>query len=154
MKILGAKVVPVTHGNKTLKGGQTPAFEAYARDYKDAIYCIGSAVGPHPFPMMVRDFRCALARRQREQFLEMTGLLPDAVIACVGGGSNSIGTFVPFVGDPVDIYGVEPLGRGPELGNHAASMSYGKKGILHGFESYLLQDENGEAARFTPLPAA
>lgn len=87
-----------------------------------------------------------IGEEAKEQFMEMTGLLPDAVIACVGGGSNSIGTFVPFVGDPVDIYGVEPLGRGPELGNHAASMSYGTKGILHGFESYLLQDENGEAA--------
>lgn len=146
MKILGAKVVPVTHGNKTLKEAVDSAFEAYARDYKDAIYCIGSAVGPHPFPMMVRDFQMCIGEEAKEQFMEMTGLLPDAVIACVGGGSNSIGSFVPFVGDPVDIYGVEPLGRGPELGNHAASMSYGKKGILHGFESYLLQDEKGEAA--------
>ncbi len=146
MKILGAKVVPVTHGNKTLKEAVDSAFEAYARDYKDAIYCIGSAVGPHPFPMMVRDFQMCIGEEARDQFMEMTGLLPDAVIACVGGGSNSIGTFVPFVGDPVEIYGVEPLGRGPELGNHAASMTYGSKGILHGFESYLLQDENGEAA--------
>lgn len=146
MKILGAKVVPVTHGNKTLKEAVDSAFEAYARDYKDAIYCIGSAVGPHPFPMMVRDFQMCIGQEAKEQFMEMTGLLPDAVIACVGGGSNSIGTFVPFVGDPVDIYGVEPLGKGPELGNHAASMSYGSKGLLHGFESYLLQDEKGEAA--------
>lgn len=146
MKILGAKVVPVTHGNKTLKEAVDSAFEAYARDYKDAIYCIGSAVGPHPFPMMVRDFQMCIGQEAKEQFMEMTGLLPDAVIACVGGGSNSIGSFVPFVGDPVDIYGVEPLGKGPELGNHAASMSYGSKGLLHGFESYLLQDEKGAAA--------
>lgn len=146
MKILGANVVPVTHGLKTLKEAVDSAFEAYARDYKDAIYCIGSALGPHPFPMMVRDFQMCIGEEMKEQFKEMTGLLPDAVIACVGGGSNSIGTFVPFVGDPVDIYGVEPLGKGPELGNHAASMQFGTKGELHGFESYLLKDENGEAA--------
>lgn len=146
MKILGAKVVPVTHGLKTLKEAVDSAFEAYARDYKEAIYCIGSAVGPHPFPMIVRDFQMCIGEEAKEQFLEMTGIMPDAVVACVGGGSNSIGTFVPFVGDPVDIYGVEPMGRGHELGDHAASMTYGKKGTLHGFESYLLQDEEGEAA--------
>lgn len=146
MKILGAKVVPVTHGLKTLKEAVDSAFEAYARDYKDAIYCIGTAAGPHPFPLMVRDFQMCIGEEAKEQFIDMTGILPDAVVACVGGGSNSIGTFVPFVGDPVDIYGVEPLGKGPELGNHAASIAYGKKGLLHGFQSYLLQDENGEAA--------
>lgn len=146
MKILGANVVPVTHGLKTLKEAVDSAFDAYAREYKDAIYCIGSALGPHPFPMMVRDFQMCIGEEMKEQFKSMTGLMPDAVIACVGGGSNSIGTFVPFVGDPVDIYGVEPLGRGTTLGDHAASMAYGSKGILHGFESYLLQDEKGEAA--------
>lgn len=146
MKILGATVVPVTHGLKTLKEAVDSAFQAYARDYKDAIYCIGSAVGPHPFPMMVRDFQMCIGQEAREQFLEMTGILPDAVVACVGGGSNSIGTFVPFISDPVDIYGVEPMGRGTDIGDHAASITYGKKGVLHGFESYLLQDENGEAA--------
>jgi len=146
MKILGADVVPVTHGLKTLKEAVDSAFEAYARDYREAIYCIGSAVGPHPFPLMVRDFQMCIGQEAREQFLDMTGILPDAVVACVGGGSNSIGTFVPFIGDPVDIYGVEPMGKGPEAGNNAATITYGKKGILHGFESYLLQDENGEAA--------
>ncbi len=146
MKILGAKVVPVTHGLKTLKEAVDSAFEAYARDYKDAIYCIGSAVGPHPFPMIVRDFQMCIGEEMKSQFKEMTGLLPDAVVACVGGGSNSIGTFVPFIGDPVDIYGVEPLGKGSTLGEHAASMTYGSKGTLHGFESYLLQDKNGEVA--------
>lgn len=147
MKMLGAKVVPVSKGLKTLKEAVDSAFEAYVRDYKDAIYCIGSALGPHPFPKMVRDFQMVIGIEAREQFLEMTGLLPDAVCAAVGGGSNAIGMFIPFLSDPVEIYGVEPLGRGSSVGDHAASITYGKRGILHGFESYLLQDEEGE-----PLP--
>lgn len=146
MKILGAKVVPVSRGAATLKEAVDSAFEAYARDYKDAIYCIGSAVGPHPFPMMVRDFQMIVGQEAREQFLEMTGNLPDAICACVGGGSNSLGLFTPFLDDPVEIYGVEPMGRGADVGDNAASITYGKKGTLHGFESYLLQDEAGEAA--------
>lgn len=146
MKVLGAKVIPVTRGAATLKEAVDSAFEAYARDYKEAIYCIGSAVGPHPFPLMVRDFQMIVGQEAREQFLEMTGNLPDAVCACVGGGSNSIGMFTPFLADPVDLYGVEPLGLGSTYGDHAASMTYGKKGVLHGFESMLLQDEQGEAA--------
>ena len=146
MKILGAKVVPVTHGLKTLKEAVDSAFEAYLKSYKDSIYCIGSAVGPHPFPLMVRDFQMCVGIEAREQFLAMTGFLPDAVCACVGGGSNSIGMFSAFLNDPVDIYGVEPLGTGTTTGMHAASMTYGSKGVLHGFESYLLQDEKGEAA--------
>lgn len=147
MKILGARVIPVTRGLKTLKEAVDAAFEAYMTEYKDAIYCIGSVVGPHPFPLMVRDFQMIVGQEAREQFLGMTGLLPDAVCACVGGGSNSIGMFVPFLADPVEIVGVEPLGRGSAVGDHAASMTYGKKGVLHGFESYLLQDEHGD-----PLP--
>ncbi|MGI6154102.1 MAG: tryptophan synthase subunit beta [Christensenellaceae bacterium] len=146
MKMLGAKVVPVTHGLKTLKEAVDSAFESYAKNYKDSIYCIGSAVGPHPFPLMVRDFQMVVGVEAREQFMEMTGNLPDAVIACVGGGSNSAGMFVPFLDDPVDIYGVEPMGRGEEVGDHAASLTFGTKGVLHGFESILLQDEQGEAA--------
>ncbi len=146
MKILGAKIVTVTHGLKTLKEAVDSAFESYLKNYKDSIYCIGSAVGPHPFPMMVRDFQACVGIEAREQFLEMTGHLPDAVCACVGGGSNSIGMFSGFLPDPVDLIGVEPLGSGTTLGQHAASMCYGKKGVLHGFESYLLQDEAGEAA--------
>ncbi len=146
MQVLGAKVVEVTRGAATLKEAVDSAFEAYARDYKEAIYCIGSAVGPHPFPLMVRDFQMVVGQEAREQFIEMTGLLPDVVCACVGGGSNSIGMFTPFLEDPVDIYGVEPMGRGAAMGDHAASMTFGSKGLLHGFESILLQDENGEAA--------
>ena len=144
MKMLGARVIPVTHGLKTLKEAVDAAFDAYMKEYKDAIYCIGSAVGPHPFPMMVRDFQSILGIEAREQFKEMTGLMPDVITACVGGGSNSIGFFTPFLADPVDIVGIEPLGRGPAVGDHAASMAYGSKGVLHGFESILLQDENGE----------
>lgn len=147
MKMLGARVIPVTHGLKTLKEAVDAAFDAYLREYKDAIYCIGSVVGPHPFPKMVRDFQSILGFEAREQFLEMTGILPDAVTAAVGGGSNSMGMFSAFLADPVEIYGVEPLGKGHGIGEHAASITYGKKGILHGFESYLLQDEKGE-----PLP--
>ena len=146
MKILGANVVEVTHGLATLKEAVDAAFDAYTRDYKDCIYCIGSVVGPHPFPMMVRDFQSVVGIEAREQFLDMTGELPDAVVACVGGGSNAMGMFSGFLNDPVDIYGVEPLGRGTALGDHAASLQYGSEGIMHGFNSKMLKDENGEPA--------
>lgn len=146
MKLLGARVIPVTHGGKTLKEAVDAAFAAYCKEYETAVYCIGSAVGPHPFPKMVRDFQSIIGIEAREQFLETTGILPDVVTACVGGGSNSIGMFVPFLQDPVELVGVEPLGRGEGHGDHAASIRYGSKGVLHGFESYLLQEENGEAS--------
>ena len=146
MKILGANVVEVTEGLATLKEAVDAAFKAYAEDYKDSIYCIGSVLGPHPFPMMVRDFQSVIGVEARAQFLEMTGELPDAVVACVGGGSNAMGLFSGFLNDPVDIYGVEPLGRGTALGDHAASLMYGTEGIMHGFNSSMLKDENGEPA--------
>ncbi len=146
MKILGANVVEVTHGLATLKEAVDAAFEAYAKEYKDAIYCIGSVLGPHPFPMMVRDFQSVVGIEARAQFLEMTGELPDSIVACVGGGSNAAGFFAGFLNDPVDIYGVEPLGRGEKLGDHAASLKYGTEGIMHGFNSIMLKDENGEPA--------
>ena len=146
MKILGANVIEVTDGLATLKEAVDAAFEAYSRDYKECIYCIGSVVGPHPFPMMVRDFQSIVGIEAREQFIEMTGELPDAVVACVGGGSNAMGMFSGFLNDPVDIYGVEPLGRGAALGDHAASLQYGSEGIMHGFNSIMLKDENGEPA--------
>ena len=145
MKILGAKVIPVSHGQKTLKEAVDSAFESYAKNYKDSIYCIGTAAGPHPFPLMVRDFQACIGDESRQQFLEMTGHLPDAVCACVGGGSNSAGSFCAYLNDPVDIYGVEPLGRGKEKGDHAATINYGKPGDLHGFHSYVLADDKGEA---------
>ena len=146
MKILGANVIEVTDGLATLKEAVDAAFAAYAQNYKDVIYCIGSVVGPHPFPMMVRDFQSVIGIEAREQFVEMTGELPDAVVACVGGGSNAMGMFSGFLADPVDIYGVEPLGRGTALGDHAASLSYGEEGVMHGFNSVMLKDENGEPA--------
>lgn len=146
MKILGAKVIEVTDGLQTLKEAVDAAFMAYSKEYKDAIYCIGSVVGPHPFPMMVRDFQSIVGIEAREQFLEMTGELPDAVVACVGGGSNAMGIFAGFLNDPVTIYGVEPLGRGTALGEHAASIQYGEEGIMHGFNSIMLKDEKGEPA--------
>lgn len=146
MKILGARVVEVKEGLATLKEAVDACFDAYMNEYKDAIYCIGSAVGPHPFPMMVRDFQSIVGIEAREQFKEMTGHLPNAVIACVGGGSNSIGMFSGFLNDPVDLYGVEPFGRSSNLGDHAASITYGEEGIMHGFNSIMLKDENGEPA--------
>ena len=146
MKILGANVVEVTEGLATLKEAVDAAFKAYANEYKDAIFCIGSVVGPHPFPMMVRDFQSIVGIEAREQFTNMTGELPDAIVACVGGGSNSAGFFSGFLADPVDIYGVEPLGKGAKLGDHAASLTYGTEGIMHGFNSLMLKDENGEPA--------
>ncbi len=147
MKILGAKVVSVTHGLQTLKEAVDSAFEAYLSDPINSIYCIGSVVGPHPFPLMVRDFQRIVGIEAREQFLEMTGELPDNVVACVGGGSNSIGIFTAFLNDDCQIYGVEPGGRGENIGDHAASMRYGVKGMIHGFKCYNLQNEKGE-----PLP--
>ena len=127
MKILGARVIEVTDGLATLKEAVDAAFAAYSREYKDAIYCIGSVVGPHPFPMMVRDFQSVVGIEAREQFLQMTGELPDAVVACVGGGSNAMGIFSGFLNDPVEIYGVEPLGRGTDLGDHAPACSTATK---------------------------
>ncbi len=148
MKILGANVIPVTFGQKTLKEAVDAAFEAYLKDPINTIYCIGSVVGPHPFPVMVRDFQKVVGEETREQFLEMTGEMPDAVTACVGGGSNSIGMFCGFLDDEeVELYGAEPLGRGHNPGDHAASMTHGKPGILHGFKSYTLQNDDG-----TPMP--
>ncbi len=146
MKILGANVVEVTDGQATLKEAVDAAFDAYAREYKDCIYCIGSVVGPHPFPMMVRDFQHVVGEEAREQFVDMTGHLPDAIVACVGGGSNAAGFFSGFLNDPVDIYGIEPLGRGPKLGDHAASLQYGTEGVMHGFNSVMLKGEDGEPA--------
>ncbi len=146
MKILGANVIEVTHGLQTLKEAVDAAFDAYSKEYKDCIYCIGSVLGPHPFPMMVRDFQQVVGIEAREQFLEMTGHLPDIITACVGGGSNAAGFFSGFLNDPVEIYGVEPLGKGTKLGDHAASLQYGEEGIMHGFNSIMLKDENGDPA--------
>lgn len=146
MKVLGANVITVMKGLKTLKEAVDAAFEAYLHEYDDAIYCIGSALGPHPFPMMVRDFQLVVGQEAREQFVALTGELPDVVCACVGGGSNSIGMFDAFLNDPVRLIGVEPMGRGKNIGDNAASLTYGEEGIMHGFNSIMLKDENGNPA--------
>ena len=144
MKLLGTRVIPVSHGLKTLKEAVDAAFEAYMGEYKDTIYCIGSVVGPHPFPMMVRDFQSVVGIEARQQFTDMTGELPDAVVACVGGGSNAAGIMTAFLNDPVKLYGVEPLGVGTKVGEHAASLTYGTEGVMHGFNSIMLQNDKGE----------
>ncbi|PKL23759.1 MAG: tryptophan synthase subunit beta [Spirochaetae bacterium HGW-Spirochaetae-3] len=145
MKILGATVVPVSRGLRTLKEAVDSAFEAYMADPITSIYCIGSVVGPHPFPMMVRDFQRVVGIEAREQFFDMTGEHPDDVVACVGGGSNAMGIFSAYLEDgSVTLYGVEPMGRGPKTGDNAATITYGKPGMIHGFKCYLLQDEKGE----------
>jgi len=147
MKILGAKVIPATHGLKTLKEAVDSAFEAYLADTKNSIYCIGSVVGPHPFPMMVRDFQSIIGLESREQFLEHEGKLPDVVAACIGGGSNAMGIFSGFIDDKeVELYGVEPLGKGENIGEHSASLTYGEEGVMHGFNSIMLKDKDGNPA--------
>ncbi|MFO7914921.1 MAG: tryptophan synthase subunit beta [Candidatus Krumholzibacteriales bacterium] len=148
MKILGASVVPVDNGPGTLKEAVDAAFMAYLRDPQSQFYAIGSVVGPHPFPMMVRDFQQVVGEEAIGQFREQTGTIPDNLVACVGGGSNAIGLFTAFLDEPgVEIYGVEPAGRGFKDGDHAATLTLGKPGIIHGFRCYLLQNSDGD-----PLP--
>ncbi|HPD96939.1 MAG TPA: tryptophan synthase subunit beta [Synergistales bacterium] len=144
MKALGAEVVSVKHGQQTLKEAVDAALEAYVMN-PDTFYLLGSAVGPHPFPTMVRGFQSVIGREAREQFLAREGKLPDHVVACVGGGSNAIGIFSAFLDDPdVGIVGVEPAGRGLETGEHAATLMKGKPGIIHGFRTYVLTEDDGE----------
>ena len=148
MKILGCKLVPVSRGTRTLKDAVDSAFEEYLKDPVHFIYAIGSVVGPHPFPKMVRDFQSIVGREARAQCLAQHGRLPDQVVACVGGGSNAIGIFTAFLDDAgVALVGTEPAGRGLDTPDHAATMARGTKGALHGFACYLLQDTQGE-----PLP--
>ncbi|HIP60516.1 MAG TPA: tryptophan synthase subunit beta [Campylobacterales bacterium] len=146
MKILGAKVVPVSFGERTLKEAVDSAFGAYIEDSENTLFAIGSVVGPHPYPKMIRDFQRVVGIEAREQILEMTGKLPDSIVACVGGGSNAMGIFSGFIDDPCKLHGVEPTGKGTKLGEHAASLTYGKEGIMHGFNSIMLQDEEGNPA--------
>lgn len=143
IKVLGANVIPVKFGTKTLKEAVDAAFEAYSKEYKTAFYVLGSAVGPHPYPLIVRDFQDVIGVEAKQQFLEMTGELPDIVTACVGGGSNAIGMFEAFLEEPVNIVGVEALGTGSKLGENAATMTFGKEMVLHGFKSLVLQKEDG-----------
>lgn len=148
MKLLGAKLVEVTSGGRCLKDAVDSAFEVYMREYETAFFAIGSVVGPHPFPEMVRDFQSVIGREAREQILKIENRLPDYLIACVGGGSNAIGLFYEFLDDvDVKIIGIEPAGRSFKDGDHAATLTLGKPGTIHGMFTYLLQNEKGE-----PLP--
>lgn len=148
MKILGTKIIAVESGTKTLKDAVDSAFEEYLKDPDNFFYAIGSVVGPHPFPMMVHDFQSIIGKEAREQFPALTGQMPDYVVACVGGGSNAMGIFSGFFDEPsVKLIGVEPRGRGLADGEHAATLAFGKPGTMHGFHSYMLQDDQGE-----PLP--
>jgi len=146
MKLLGARVVAVTSGSRTLKDALNEAMRDWVTNVDDTFYIIGTVAGPHPYPAMVRDFQSVIGREAREQFMEMTsGRLPDALVACVGGGSNAIGLFYPFLDDPgVALYGVEAAGEGLETGHHAAPLCAGRPGVLHGNRTYLMEDSNGQ----------
>ena len=145
MKLLGAKVVPVTSGSRTLKDALNEAMRDWVTNVDNTFYIIGTVAGPHPYPAMVRDFQAIIGREAREQILQHEGRLPDALIACVGGGSNAIGLFYPFLEDnDVAIYGVEAAGYGLETGRHAAPLCAGKPGVLHGNRTYLMEDSHGQ----------
>ena len=144
MEMLGAKVCPVTTGSSTLKDATNEAIRTWAERAEDTFYIIGSAVGPHPYPKMVKEFQKIISVEAKKQILEKEGRLPDVVTACVGGGSNSIGMFADFIDEPsVRLVGVEAGGLGVETGKHASAMALGKVGVLHGMKTYLLQDDNG-----------
>ncbi|GAB5414109.1 MAG: tryptophan synthase subunit beta [Congregibacter sp.] len=145
MKLLGATVVPVSSGSSTLKDAMNEAMRDWVTNVDDTFYIIGTVAGPHPYPMLVRDFQCVIGREARAQCLAQNGKLPDALVACVGGGSNAIGLFHPFLADEsVKMYGVEAGGLGVETGQHAAPLSAGSPGVLHGNRTYLMQDEDGQ----------
>lgn len=147
MRTMGAEVRPVTTGSRTLRDAINEAMRDWMASVEDTHYIIGSVVGPHPFPMMVRDFQSVIGKETREQSLEMIGRLPDEIIACVGGGSNAAGMFYPFVDDEdVALTGVEAGGRGDNLGDHASTLTHGSPGILHGSYSYVLQDHDGQTS--------
>ena len=144
MKLLGAEVVSVTSGSQTLKDALNEAMRDWVTNIDTTYYIIGTVAGPHPYPAMVRDFQTIIGREGRQQMLDKTGHLPDALVACVGGGSNAIGLFYPFIGDKsVDIYGVEAAGLGIETGQHSAPLAAGRPGVLHGNRTYIMADDNG-----------
>jgi tryptophan synthase beta chain len=145
MKMLGAEVVPVQSGSKTLKDAMNEALRDWVTNVADTFYCIGTVAGPHPYPAMVRDFQSVIGNEVREQMMELEGRLPDSLVACIGGGSNAMGLFHPFLDDrSVQIFGVEAAGHGIESGLHAASLTGGKPGVLHGNRTYLLYDGDGQ----------
>ncbi len=145
MRLLGAEVVPVTSGTGTLKDAMNEALRDWVANVESTFYIIGTAAGPHPYPAMVRNFQSVIGNETREQMLEAEGRLPDSLVACIGGGSNAIGLFHPFLDDPtVQMYGVEAAGHGIETGEHAASLTGGRPGVLHGNRTYLLQNDDGQ----------
>jgi tryptophan synthase beta chain len=145
MKMLGAEVRPVTSGSSTLKDAMNEALRDWVTNVADTFYCIGTVAGPHPYPTMVRDFQCIIGNETREQMQEAEGRLPDSLVACIGGGSNAMGLFHPFLDDrSVEIYGVEAAGHGIPSGQHAASVAGGRPGVLHGNRTYLLMDADGQ----------
>ncbi len=145
MKMLGAEVRPVTAGSSTLKDAMNEALRDWVATCENTFYCIGTVAGPHPYPAMVRDFQCVIGNETREQMMKAEGRLPDTLVACIGGGSNALGLFHPFLDDPgVRIVGVEAAGHGIETGQHAASLTGGRPGVLHGNRTYLLQDGEGQ----------
>ncbi len=154
MRLLGAQVVPVTTGTATLKDAVSEAMRAWTARVQDTHYCLGSCMGPHPFPTIVRDFQAVISREIKAQMLEREGRLPDAVLACVGGGSNAIGSFYHFIGDPaVRLIGCEAAGRGVETPETAATIATGRLGIFHGMKSYFCQDQYGQIAPVYSLSA-
>ncbi|HEX9449414.1 MAG TPA: tryptophan synthase subunit beta [Dongiaceae bacterium] len=147
MRLLGAEVIPVHSGTSTLKDAMNEALRDWVSNVENTFYCIGTVAGPHPYPAMVRDFQSVIGEETRAQMQEMEGRLPDTLVACIGGGSNAMGLFHPFLDDPsVAIYGVEAGGDGVETGRHAASLTGGRPGVLHGNRTYLLQNEDGQIA--------
>jgi tryptophan synthase beta chain len=145
MRLLGAEVVPVTSGSATLKDAMNEALRDWVANVDDTFYIIGTAAGPHPYPQLVRDFQSVIGREAREQIVEREGRLPDSLVACIGGGSNAIGLFHPFLDDPdVALFGVEAAGLGIDTDSHAASLTAGRPGVLHGNRTYLLQDADGQ----------
>ncbi|WP_404346617.1 tryptophan synthase subunit beta [Sutcliffiella horikoshii] len=144
MKLLGAEVIPATSGNKTLKDATNEAIRYWVQHCEDHFYMIGSVVGPHPYPYMVREFQRVIGEESKRQFQEREGGLPDKIVACVGGGSNAIGMFAPFVDDEVELIGVEAAGKGIDTPHHAATLTKGTKGVIHGSLTYLIQDEHGQ----------
>ncbi len=154
MKLLGARVIPVTSGARTLKDACNEAMRAWVTNVRDTHYVLGSVTGPHPFPALVRDFQSVIGREARAQILEATGRLPDAVVACVGGGSNAMGIFSGFLLDPeVELVAVEAAGEGLDSGRHGAALARGRPGVLHGSRSYLLQDAHGQVAEAHSISA-
>ncbi len=146
MQLMGAEVIPVESGGRTLKDAINEALRDWSASFETTHYLLGTAAGPHPFPTMVREFQRVVGREARAQIVEQLSALPDAVVACVGGGSNAIGLFVDFIGDPVRLIGVEAAGKGLDGEQHGATLLRGTRGILHGAETYVLQDEEGQVA--------